>query len=88
MRPDSADFRPDTADFRPYRADSRLERACGRRTDRWTDKQKSPCVLKDFVPFGAAALYPLTSVHIVNFTIIQSREMGIADHILPLGDLC
>ena len=26
--------------------------------DEWTDKN-SPCVLQDFVPFGAAALLPL-----------------------------
>ena len=25
------------------------------RTDERTDKRKSPCVLQDFVPFGAAA---------------------------------
>ena len=24
-------------------------------TDGWTDKQKFPCVLQDFVPFGVAA---------------------------------
>ena len=46
-----------------------------------TDEQKSPCVLQDFVPFGAAALLPL------QFTIMQSRATGIADHILPFGDL-
>ena len=32
-------------------------------TDGRTDEQKSPCVLKDFVPFGAAALLPLTPFH-------------------------
>ena len=26
--------------------------------DKRTDKQKSPCVLQDFVPFGAAAQKP------------------------------
>ena len=46
------------------------------------DEQKSPCVLQDFVPFGAAALLPS-----LKFTITQSRAKGIADHILPLGDL-
>ena len=30
------------------------------RTDGRTD---SPCVLQDFVPFGAAALLPLTAIH-------------------------
>ena len=28
-----------------------------------TDEQKSPCILQDFVPFGAAALLPLTPFH-------------------------
>ena len=28
------------------------------------DERKSPCVLQDFVPFGAAALLPLTPIHI------------------------
>ena len=23
--------------------------------DKWTDERKSPCILQDFVPFGAAA---------------------------------
>ena len=27
----------------------------GGRTEGWTDERKSPCVLQDFVPFGAAA---------------------------------
>ena len=45
------------------------------------EQTKVPCVLKDFVPFGAAALLSL------QFTIMQSRARGIADHILPLGDL-
>ena len=39
------------------------------------------CVLQDFVPFRAAALLPLTPIH------MQSRATGIAEHILPLGDL-
>ena len=30
-------------------------------TDGWTDR--SPCVLQDFVPFGAAALLPLNLNH-------------------------
>ena len=33
------------------------------RTDRQTNERKSPCVLQDFVPFGAAALLPLTPIH-------------------------
>ena len=45
------------------------------------NEQKFPCVLQDFVPFGAAALLPLTPIldH-------ESRAMGISDHILHLGD--
>ena len=43
------------ADFRPERADFRSERAWGGlMNNRLTDKRKSPCVLQDFVPFGAA----------------------------------
>ena len=33
------------------------------RMDEQTDELKSPCVLQDFVPFGAAALLPLTGIH-------------------------
>ena len=57
-RPERADFKPERADFRPERADFRPERAWGgtdERMDERTDEQKSPCVLQDFVPFGAAA---------------------------------
>ena len=54
-RPERADFRPERADFRPGRADFRPERAWGGRTNGWTDEQKSPCVLQEFVSFGTAA---------------------------------
>ena len=47
MKPERADFRPERAGFRPERA--------WKGTDGWTDKQKSPYVLQDFVPFGVAA---------------------------------
>ena len=50
LRPESADFRPETA-WGEERKDGRM------------DKLKSPCVLQDFVPFGAAALLPLTAIH-------------------------
>ena len=67
LRLERADFRPERVDFRPERADFRPERAWGERTDGWTDERnderKSPCVLQDFVPFGAAALLPLTPIH-------------------------
>ena len=50
-------------------------------TDGRTDKN-SPRVLQDFVPFRAAALLPL------KFTLKMLKQgKGIADHILPLGDL-
>ena len=65
-RPERADFRPERVDFRPERADFGPERALREwmdgQTNGWTDKQKSPCVLQDFVPFGAAALLPLTPI--------------------------
>ena len=47
------------------------------RMDGWTD---SPCVLHDFVPFGAAALLPLN----LNHTLLK-QGTGTADHLLPLG---
>ena len=45
--------------------------------DRWTD---SPCVLQDFVPFGAADLLPLN----LNHSLLK-QGTGTADHLLPLG---
>ena len=44
----------------------------------WNDKQKFR-VLQDLVPFWAYFLS-------LQFTIMQIRATGIADHILPLGD--
>ncbi|MEE3023188.1 MAG: hypothetical protein VX367_11410, partial [SAR324 cluster bacterium] len=58
-QPERANFRPERKDFRPERADSRPERALGRQKD----ERKSPCVLQDIVPFGAAALLPFTPIH-------------------------
>ena len=62
FRPEKADFRPEKADSRyeradsrPERADFKPERAWGGLTNEQTDEQKSPCVLQDFVLFGAAA---------------------------------
>ena len=50
-------------------------------TDGWTDgRTDSPCVLQDFVPFGAAALLPLN----LNHTLLK-QGTGTADHLLPLG---
>ena len=56
-RPERADFRPERADFRPERADFRPERAWGggQMNERTNKRTKVPCVLQDFVPFGAAA---------------------------------
>ena len=48
-----------------------------RRMDGWTD---SPCVLQDFVSFGAAALLPLNHNH-----FLLKQGTGTADHLLPLG---
>ena len=68
FRPKRADFRPERDDIRPRRPDFRPERAdfslaevdgkvgargrTNKRTDRRTNKQKSPCDLQDLVPFG------------------------------------
>ena len=67
MRPERADFMPVRVDFSSERADFRPERALGGRTDGRTDERtdkrtKVPCVLQDFVPFGAAALLPLIPI--------------------------
>ena len=65
------------------------------RTDRWTDERKSPCVLQDFVPFGAAAQktkgvrFVLEILFIRNFQILirlnpaptDIRDQGILSFI-------
>ena len=43
-------MRPERLDFRPEGPDKG-----GGRTNERTNERKSPCVLQDFVPFGAAA---------------------------------
>ena len=56
-------------------------RKADRRTDRRTDGQTdSPCVLQNFVPFGATALLPVN----LNYTLLK-QGTGTADHLLPLG---
>ena len=57
LRPDRPDFKPERPDLRLERPDLRPERPDGGdgQTDERTDEQKFPCVLQDFVPFGAAA---------------------------------
>ena len=56
--------------------------------DGWTDGRTDgrtdfPCVLQDFVPFGAAALLPFN----LNHTLLK-QGTGTADHLLPLGCYC
>ena len=51
--PEKPDLRPKRPDLRPERPDLRPERPDW--GDELTNKRKSPCVLQDFVPFGAAA---------------------------------
>ena len=53
-RPDLSSERPDLRSQRPNLRPERPDEGRGQ-TDRMTDEQKSPCVLQDFVPFGAAA---------------------------------
>ena len=51
------------------------------RTDGWMERRADfPCVLQDFVPFGAAALLPFNSNH----TLLK-QGTGTAYHLLPLG---
>ena len=66
-RPGRADFRTEKADFRPRKLDCRSqttdfgpERPEGgdKQMNERTNKQKSPCVLQNFVPFGGAAQKP------------------------------
>ena len=76
--------------FQPERADFRPERVLGDwwtdgRTNGWTDgwANKSPPVF-----YGTLSpLGPLPCFLSFQFTTMQSRATGIADQILPLGDL-
>ena len=58
MRLERLDLRAERPDLTPERPDLRPE-GPEMGTDEWTnermDKRKSPCVLQDIVPFGAAA---------------------------------
>ena len=78
-RPEKADFRPEKADFRPKRTDFRPERAWG--ADGRTN-ESPPVFYRTLSPLG-----PLPCFLSLQFTVKQSRATGIADHILPLGDL-
>ena len=68
------------ANFRPKRADFRSERAWGGGADGWTN-ESPPVFYRTSSPSG-----PLPCLSF-QFTTMQSRATGIADHILPLGDL-
>ena len=88
-RPERADFRPERVNFRPEREDFGPERAWGERTNGRMDGRtdgmtnKSPPVFyRTSSPSG-----PLPCFLSLQFKIMQSRATGIADHILPLGDL-
>ena len=62
LRPERLDLRPERLDLGPERLDLRPERSdeggTNRQMDERMDERKSPCVLQDFVPFGAAAQKP------------------------------
>ena len=67
MRLKRPDLSPERQDLRSEGPDGggdgqTNERTNGRTNGR-TNERKSPCVLQDFVPFGAAALLPLTQIH-------------------------
>ena len=82
FRPERTDSRPERADFRPEREDFRLERADSRP---WGDRRTNespPVFYRTSSPSGPLPCFPS-----LQFTIRQSRATGIADHILPLGDL-
>ena len=55
LRPERLDLRPERPDLRSQRPDLRLEGPDGGGMNKQTDERKSPCVLQDIVPFGAAA---------------------------------
>ena len=46
-------------------------------TERRTDERKSPCVLQDFVPFGAAAQKGSCSIFDKNSAIKTDRQIDI-----------
>ena len=78
-RPERADFRPEKADFRPKRADFRPERAWGgeRINKRTNERTKVPCVLQDFVPFGAAAQKQVIPAKPLFCKKYQFQDIGI-----------
>ena len=56
------------------------ERTDGQMDGRTDGRTDFPCVLQDFVPFGAAALLPFN----LNHSLLK-QGTGTADHLLPLG---
>ena len=69
LRPEKADFQLERTDLRPERLNLRLEspdlkpqRGGGQTDKRMNERMKVPCVLQDFVLFGAAAL-PLIPIY-------------------------
>ena len=97
LRPERADLKPkrtlfwpgriyfssERAYFKPERADFRPERAWElAQMDKRTNKRKSPVFYRTSSPSGLLPCFLS-----LQFTIMQSRATGIADHILPLGDL-
>ena len=65
-------MRPERSDLRPERSDGGDEQ-----TNDQMDERKSPCILQDFVPFGATALLPLNLDH----TLLK-QGTGTTDHLL------
>ena len=84
MRPERLDLRPGRSDLRPERSDLRPERPNegGGRTNGRTNERKSPVFYRTSSLSGPLPCFPS-----LQFTITQSRATGIADHLLPLGDL-
>ena len=78
LRPERLDLRPERPDLRPKGSDKGGGLTDGRtdgRTDERTDERKSPCVLQDFIPFGAAA----QKVTLSNFHTLQVVRLKILE---------
>ena len=79
-----SDSRPERADFRPERAWGGMDGQTDGQRDGWTDRQtKAPMFYRTSSPLGPLPCFPSPQ-----YTIMRSRATGIADHILPMGDLC
>ena len=88
LSPEKLDLRPERPNLRSQRPDLRSEGPDGgrnKRTNEQTNKRKNkspPVFYRTSSPSG-----PLPCLPSIKFTIMHSRATGIADHILPLGDL-